>query len=759
MSRADLEAIIMAHEAEAITGSGGAAPRRGGGLFGRLSGADKFAAAIEPSETKPIAGNAPAQLLAAYEASGQGWFWATDANGNLTYVSPAVAAKFAAQGAQLLGQPINSLFAEDQSSDAVPGGQRSLPFLLARKSRFDGLVLRARFAEESVWWQLSAQPQHDAVGNFIGFCGNGTDVSDKQQSNEENQRLTKYDTLTGLVNRYRMSQLLGSTMAAFKVQNRPVAVMLLDLDRFKQVNDTLGHPAGDALLQQVAGRLIKVIGDRERVCRLGGDEFQILLPDLDDRGKLGDIASDIIASLSQPYSVNGSRCIIGASVGIAISPFDGDSAEALIRNADLALYAAKSGGRGRFKFFSEELLNAAENRRALEEDLVDAVAAGQLRAFYQPLVCAKTHVVQGCEALLRWEHPERGMVSPALFIPIAEDTDLIKRLGEWVLRQACADAAQWPGKMRVAVNVSPVQFMDPALTKIILSALANSGLEADRLELEITESVFLNDSKETDEIFKRLKGLGVRLALDDFGTGYSSLSYLKSAPFDKIKIDQSFVRGMTDPGSRNQAIITAIVALSEALEMETTAEGIESLDQLAMIQALGVSQIQGFVYSEAIPDASLTAAVADGSWVIEPTGPPRQRHPRISMFRRAGAIHENHYYPMIIRNLSKSGALIEGIMDVPIGTQFVIDFGEGQLAVSTVRRSHIMQQGVEFEELLVDDGDGGLCTRHRVPSYLLAQAGLPTGGMASREDIMRRLDASKGGLPTFRTTSGLQMPL
>ena len=328
--------------------------------------------------------------------------------------------------------------------------------------------------------------------------------------------------------------MLESTLGAFNNQNRSCAIMLLDLDRFKAVNDTLGHPAGDALLKQVAQRLAHVVGDKERVSRLGGDEFQIILPDMEDRGDLALMANDIIAKLSQPYMIDDGRCTIGASVGIAVSPYDGETAEDLVRNADLALYSAKGSGRGRYRFYSEDLLKAAEDRRVLEEDLLDALNSGQIEVHYQPVVCTATDRVGGFEALMRWNHPQKGYISPALFIPIAEETDLIGKLGEWMLRKACEDAAAWKGQARIAVNVSPIQFADANLPRLVMSALANSGLAPERLELEITESVFLGDLKETNKMFTVLKDIGVRLALDDFGTGYSSLSYLQNAPFDKI---------------------------------------------------------------------------------------------------------------------------------------------------------------------------------------------------------------------------------
>ena len=674
-------------------------------------------------------------LLQNYEESGRGWFWSTDAKGRLTYITDLVARMMGRTTSSLLGTPLTDLFLP---ADSHGERQRTLPFLLTRQSKFDDLPLRSAFEGDDRWWAISGRPQFDGGGKFTGYRGSGTDITAQRRSAEDASRLALYDSLTGLANRFNISKKLDSTLAAFAQQQRSCAIMLLDLDRFKQVNDTLGHPAGDALLKQVAERLLKIVGDKEMVSRLGGDEFQIILPDLEDRGKLGDMAADIIASLSQPYSVEGSRCIIGASVGVAIAPFDGQSSDDLVRNADLALYAAKGNGRGRFAFYSSDLHQAAEDRRALEEDLRDALARGEIALAYQPVVNAKSNMVTGVEALIRWTHRDRGSISPALFIPIAEEANLIWPLGEWVLKKACEDAAGWPGDMRVAVNVSPIQFANPDLPKVVAKALAASGLSPDRLELEITESVFLGDTAETNRMFKALKGCGVRLALDDFGTGYSSLGYLRKAPFDKIKIDQSFVRGATEPGSRNGAIIAAIVALAEALDMETTAEGIESLDQLDLIRKLNVSHVQGYVYSRPVPHAELMDHTEAGSWTIKPSGPARQRNDRFSMFRKVTAIHDNHRYAVVIRNLSATGAFIEGILDVPIGTRFVIDFGEGQLVTATVRRSVKHQQGIEFEQTMVSDGNGGLCTRHRVSPYLIAAAAQQTSALA---------------LPAFTTTS------
>jgi predicted signal transduction protein with EAL and GGDEF domain len=453
--------------------------------------------------------------------------------------------------------------------------------------------------------------------------------------------------------------------------------------------------------------------------------------------------------LSQPYSLDGSRAIIGTSVGMAITPYDGVQPSDLIKSADLALYAAKGGGRGQYRFYSNDLKDSAQKRREIEEDLRDALARGELQMHYQPVVRATDNTVVGFEALMRWEHPERGTISPTVFIPIAEESNLINALGEWALKQACADAARWPGELRVAVNVSAHQFSSEGLPTVVTNALAASGLKPKQLELEITESVFMGDADEVDRMFARLKKVGVKLSLDDFGTGYSSLGYLRKAPFDKIKIDQSFVRGSTESDNSNSAIIAAIVSLAEALDMETTAEGVEAMDELALVRQRRATNIQGFIYSRAVPQEKVLEKLKDGNFVYEPSGPPKQRSQRRSMFRRIGVIHEDHRYEAVMRNLSKTGAMIEGLLEVPIGTDLVLDLGEGQLAVCTVRRSQDATQGVEFETPLISDGADGLCTRHRISPYVLAQHGMPLTSLPSGQYPLMPGKPGSGARPRF----------
>jgi len=421
-----------------------------------------------------------------------------------------------------------------------------------------------------------------------------------------------------------------------------------------------------------------------------------VLPGRIDRDNLATLAQAIIANLSLPYAIEGNQVVIGASIGIAVCPDDGTNPDALVRNADLALYAAKGDGRGVHRFYAPAMHADAEDRRKLEEDMRETLVSGGFYLAYQPVVCARTEQVTGYEALLRWTHPTRGEISPAVFIPIAEDTGLIWQVGEWALRTACVEAASWPDNIRVAVNVSALQFGNAAFPMTVLNALASSGLTPGRLELEITESVFLNDGADNDAMFARLKGIGVRLALDDFGTGYSSLGYLKKAPFDKIKIDQSFVRGAVIAGSRNSAILKSIVSLAEALSMDTTAEGAETHDELELIRKLGCSHIQGYIYGRPRPALEIAAQLRADGLTAKADGFRSSRPERKSMLRSVVLVHDDHRYPAKVRNISATGALIVGLWNVPDGTDFTVELAEGYAVDATSRWCREDRIGVSF---------------------------------------------------------------
>ncbi|NVE93848.1 EAL domain-containing protein [Altererythrobacter lutimaris] len=700
------------------------------GLLGRLTGG-KGKGTEKLAPLCPIKQNDLArrvELLDSFEQAGLGWFWATDAFGRLIYLSKNAISQLGWDEAEIIGRPLTDLLLPPEDEEDSRS-ERPLKFLLGARNSISQLDVRVAVETTEVWWEIAGKPQFDKNGEFNGYRGSAKDITATRENQRNAERLSQYDSLTGLANRHRMAKRLGATLSAYRNAKRSCALMMLDLDRFKQVNDTLGHPAGDELLKQVAARLGQIIGKRGEIGRLGGDEFQIMLPDIDDRGKLGDLANRVIQMVSQPYSINGARAIIGTSVGIAVAPYDGIEPEELVKAADLALYSAKGSGRGQFRFYSSTLKDSAKHRRNIEEDLRDAMHRDELSMAYQPIVDASTHKVACFEALMRWEHPERGPISPTEFIPIAEDCGLIKKIGTWALETACSEAAQWPIELRVAINVSAVQFANDDFPQTVKNALKKSGISPSRVELEITESVFMGDDERTQRMFKELKNLGVRLALDDFGTGYSSLSYLRKAPFDKIKIDQTFVRGSCEPDNNNAAIISSIVSLADALDMETVAEGVETKDELELVKKRKATHLQGAIFSFGVPHDEVMAKLESGDLVYEPRGPERYRSQRRTELRRIGLVHGDYRYNVVLKNLSKSGARVEGLLDVPLETEVVLDLGDGQLAVATVVRSEGFAQGLQFETPLISDGFDGLCTRHRVSPYQIEAAGKPLSAL------------------------------
>ncbi|WP_225205817.1 EAL domain-containing protein [Novosphingobium huizhouense] len=691
---------------------------------------DRAALPVADSAADPAA---RAELVDALEASGRLFLWSTDGAGRLLYLSPGAAARLGARRPDLVGSAFAHVFATDPET-AAARADRPLQFVMTARQRIDDLVVRlapdAAVEGAAVsWWSLSAEPAFGSEGEFLGHRGTARDVTADHLRRIEDARLAEFDTLTGLGNRHRLNRRLDQILAAYRAAGRPCALVMLDLDRFKQVNDTLGHPAGDELLQQVAQRLRKVIGDRGEIGRLGGDEFQVLLPDLEDRGVLGELAGRVIGLLSQPYLVGGDRAVIGASLGIAVAPHDGNDREALTHAADLALYAAKNGGRGAYRFYSADLTDEKEERRAIEEALRCVLDTDALELHYQPVVRTADHTVVGFEALLRWDDGERGPIGPQVFVPIAEECGLIHPLGEWVLRNACRDALAWPETVRVAVNVSAVQFADPQFPDTVGAILAETGIAPERLELELTETIFLGDDERTQAAFAQLKALGVRLVLDDFGTGYSSLSYLRQAPFDKLKVDRAFVDACTLRDSSSAKIIAAIIGLAEALGMETVVEGVEAFDQFHLVCDKGASLVQGYLYSPPLPLGETLDRIAAAAFRIAPSGPQRHRPERRAVYRGIGLIHEDHRYEAVMKDLSATGARIDGLVGVPVGTRLVLDLGAGQLAVCTVVRAQEATIGVEFETPLVSDGAGGLVTRHRVSPAALraALAAVPAG--------------------------------
>ena len=436
------------------------------------------------------------------------------------------------------------------------------------------------------------------------------EIADREELQAKSQYLAYHDSLTGLGNRLLFKEQLDEALKDVSVAPHPLAVLFLDLDGFKAVNDTLGHSVGDLLLKSIAAKLRDLLPSTDRIARLGGDEFAILQMSSPQPTSSTLLAERIIEIVSHPHNIDGHDVTVGASIGVAIARPGEMSTESLLKSADLAMYSAKSDGRGTYRIFDPQMDAVVQTRRSLERDMRTSLAQGGFELYYQPLVNLQTKRVTAFEALMRWNHRDRGAVPPSEFIPVAEDMGLIIQLGEWALRQACAEAAEWPDDIRVSVNLSPLQFSKGNLVATVVSALASAGLAASRLELEITESVLLEKSERNISILNQLRELGARISMDDFGTGYSSIGYLRSFPFDKIKIDQSFVRDLlVDEGSL--AIVRAIASLGVSFGMTTTAEGVETEEQMRCLNLEGCVEVQGYLYSKPVPTSGIAKVLSD----------------------------------------------------------------------------------------------------------------------------------------------------
>jgi diguanylate cyclase (GGDEF)-like protein len=541
------------------------------------------------------------ELLREFDASGSDWLWELDSQFRLTYLSREMVRHLGVRGSDLVGVPMSHLLDPTGRVRSISAGMRTLLEHLQGGVPFRDLVVPVTDGQR--WWSLSGKPQLDAAGQCIGWRGVGSDVTQIRGSGSDGLGAARHDPMTGLANRLMIREQLEEALLRQEEEGASAcALLLVDLDRFKLINDTLGHSVGDELLCEVANRLQECAGEGACIGRLGGDEFAIVWFGEHSDAELAELSDLVITCLSQPYELAGAELTIGATIGIASSPRDGRSQEELTRSADLALYRAKEAGRGGFQFFDAGMVEEARSKRQMESDLRAALQTGGLTLAYQPIVNAVTSKVVGQEALLRWNHPIRGDIAPDLFVPVIEDVGLISQVGAWVIHEACVEAASWPSEMRVAVNVSAAQLAGSGLAAAVVHALATSGLSPERLELEITESLLLGNDAATLDSLERLRMLGVQLVLDDFGTGYSSFGYLARARFKKIKIDRSFVHAVAEGSRQACAIVESIIALAHGLGLDITAEGVETEDQATLMRLMGCDLLQGYYFGR--PEAA-----------------------------------------------------------------------------------------------------------------------------------------------------------
>jgi diguanylate cyclase (GGDEF)-like protein len=535
-------------------------------------------------------------LLNDYEEQGADWLWDVDLDGNLGIVSENFATAAGRPVEILSHTPLITLFVASPETEILRDA-------IAKHTPFRDLTVSLEIGGETRWWTISARARTQD-GHIAGLRGVATDVTIARAAETKVAYMAHYDGLTDLPNRALFNETFARALKRQGMRNN-TAIWYLDLDNFKSVNDTLGHPVGDQLLKVIARRLEACVDAHDMIARLGGDEFAILRSDVADAAEASKLAEKILAAVSEPITIDGHNIMASTSIGIAMAPSDGDSANELIKKADLALYSSKDGGRNRFSFFEAGMDLAARERREIEMDIRSALGKDELSLHYQPLIDIETGATVGYEALMRWQHPERGAIMPDDFIPIAEETGLIVQLGEWVIREAIAEVARWPEHLSVSINLSPGQMRSAGLISTIVNALAANNVTPERVELEITETVLMQDSDVNLAILHRFRDIGLRVSLDDFGTGYSSLNYLRSFPFDKIKIDRCFIEGV-DTRTDCRAIIQSVIHLAKSLGMTTTAEGVESNAQLAQLNIEGCTHAQGYLFSKAIPAAELT---------------------------------------------------------------------------------------------------------------------------------------------------------
>lgn len=540
------------------------------------------------------------RLLSGYEETASEWFWETDESGRTVRVSPRLRQRLSLPSDA--GVPLFRLL----SQAAVPGdtGIDAIRAAMNERKPFHGAEVAVSVAGEVRWWRVSGKPTSIDSHGAPGFVGTVSDVTAEKATESKIIQLAHRDTLTGLYNRASFTERLEASVRMLERYGTPFSLLFLDLDKFKLVNDTYGHPIGDKLLLEVANRVLEAVRSEDCVARLGGDEFAIIIERSNDAVFAAKLASRLIARVLEPYHIEGETLWIGVSVGIALAPQHGTRPEQILRNADLALYRAKEDGRGVFRYFEAQMDFAQRERRILEQEMHQALEEEEFRLCYQPMISADSGYICCMEALIRWDHPIRGEISPGEFISIAEQSNLIVEIGKWTLLTACRAAADWPDNVCVSVNVAATHFMRSDIVADVAAVLEATGLDGRRLEIEITEGLLIEDSEDVINRLAALKRLGCAIVMDDFGTGYSSLSYLLKFPFDRLKIDQSFIADI-GRGASARAILMAIASLGENLGIKITAEGVETREQLSFLQDIACDQLQGYLFSQPVPHADV----------------------------------------------------------------------------------------------------------------------------------------------------------
>lgn len=636
-----------------------------------------------------------AELAQDFERTGAATFWETDRSNRLTYFSTPAARRFQFNIDGLSSRTLGEFF-------LLPGGGDdsdtllTADFLISSRQSFENTPTVTRQDAVENWWSLTGHPVIDDRGRFSGYRGYATELTGELRNDAATAQRSRFDTLTGLAGRALIQETLERSIPTGDSASAGCALMMLDLDRFKQVNDTLGHPVGDELLKLVAERLRTEIGDAGRIGRLGGDEFMVVLPGETSRVTLSKLARATIETLSKKYQIKDSTISIGASIGIAVAPYDAQSSESLISMADMALYAAKSDGRGVHRFYDAQMTDADSERRRMRLDLRNTLATKGIVLAYQPFVESETGKILGFEALARWEHPHKGTILPAILFPLAESATLDLQLGDVILAQACHQATKWPSHLRVAVNVSKGQIESGTLVKSIEQALDASGLSPSRLEIDIAETTFRDCRDKAEQTATELRRMGARVALDDFGAGDTCLANFKCTAIDKIKLDPSFIVGAADSQRRDAAILRSIAGLAESLGIDTLAEGVESEEDATLAKILGCQSMQGFAFGKPVGPDKIPELIAENDKRQTTEREEARKATRTALFRAAMLYFKDRDYKVVIRNISQLGASIECPRIFPPDSVVALDIGVGDPVAARVAWSDTHRMGLKF---------------------------------------------------------------
>lgn len=691
-----------------------------------------------------------AALVNALAQSEAAILWSTDADGRFASIHAPGLAALGVPLADMMGKRMTSVF-EDAPNESAIAQQRSLSLKLSARARIANHIVRfGKDTEEGadIWLQLSGFPQF-VDDQFAGFIGHAADVTHLIIDHQTRMLQEKFDEITGFYNAAHFGKRFDAAFKSLAHAERSCALVIMEIDRFQHACERYGVGYIDGVLAELANRLRSALRHRGEVGRLAMEQFRIFMPDVDDRGDLAELAEHVCKLLSQPYRLHGRRIQLSVSIGIAIAPYDAVTTKDLVDAANLALRSTKQAGGGSYSIFSAELAQEAARLARIEEELEGAMERGEFALRYAPLILASSNEVCALRAEVCWSSPELGEVLPDTFWPMIENSGASSVFGEWMLHQACEDAAEWPAGLRLAIAPPGGFLKDPDFRKILLAAARASAIDCTRIELEVTEEFLSADIDMARKLANDLDAVGVRMVASEFGGGSSAIALLADFSIKRVEISQKFIRDWAVLPERTNAIIGAIVSIARSFGVPASIRDVDALDVLDAVIASGIEVVHGGVFSAALDQAQIVDEGSPVHQTFKPRGFGRQRAERIKLLRKIGLIHDDHYYEVLLKNISRTGAKIAGIAGVPVGTEVVLDLGNGQLAVATVVNSDEKSQGVRFEVPLVADGNGGLMTRHRISPYTLAEAGLPVASLSGDHEALRAWKDAKKGKPSF----------